>query len=121
MKRLDLIVAVRLVGRRQVECRLARERPAQRLVGDPRHGIADNGKSIAGCTAQTRMSSAEIARSHAAAKRTLAGMGIRQPSADQIQSVLIGGEVTLPNGKTRLVQGAVALRAEPVLSPVASR
>lgn len=81
----------------------------------------DNSKSIAGFTAQTQMSSAEIARSLAAAKRTLAGMGIRQPSADQIQSALIGGEVTLPNGKTRLVQGAVALRAEPVLSPVASR
>ncbi|MEO5677289.1 MAG: hypothetical protein ABIQ84_07060 [Usitatibacter sp.] len=81
----------------------------------------DNTKSIAGFTAQTRMSSEEIAASLAAAKRSLAGMGIRQPSADQIQSALIGGEVTLPNGKTRLVQGAVALRAEPTISPVASR
>ena len=81
----------------------------------------DNTKSIAGFTAQTRMSTEEIARSLAAAKRSLAGMGIRQPSADQIQSALIGGEVTLPDGKTKLVQGAVALRAEPTISPVASR
>lgn len=81
----------------------------------------DNTKSIAGFTAQTRMSPGEVAASLAAAKRSLAGMGIRQPSADQIQSALIGGEVTLPNGKTRLVQGAVALRAEPTISPVASR
>ena len=81
----------------------------------------NNTKSIAGFTAPTRMSPDEIAASLAAAKRSLAGMGIRQPSADQIQSALIGGEVTLPNGKTRLVQGAVALRAEPTISPVASR
>ena len=81
----------------------------------------DNSKSIAGFTARTRMSSAEIAASLAAAKRSLAGMGIRQPSADQIQAALIGGEVTLPSGKTRMVQGAVALRAEPTVSPVASR
>lgn len=81
----------------------------------------NNTSSIAGFTAQTRMSSDEVAASLAAAKRSLAGMGIRQPSADQIQAAMIGGEVTLPNGKTKLVQGAVALRAEPTLSPVALR
>ena len=81
----------------------------------------DNSKSIAAFTARTRMSSGEISASLAAAKRSLAGMGIRQPSADQIQAALIGGEVTLPHGKTRMVQGAVALRDEPAISPVASR
>jgi hypothetical protein len=82
---------------------------------------SDNTRSMAGFTAQTRLTPAEISAALAAAKRSLARMGIRQPSADQIQAALIGGEVTLPSGKTRLVQGAVALRDEPTLSPVASR
>jgi hypothetical protein len=81
----------------------------------------DNTKSISGFTAQTRMSTAEVSAALASAKSSLARMGIRQPSADQIQAALIGGEVTLPGGKTRLVQGAVALRDEPTLSPVAAR
>ena len=81
----------------------------------------DNTRSLAGFTAQTRMSPEEVAAALASAKRSLAAMGIRQPTADQIQAALIGGEVTLPGGKTRLVQGAVALRDEPTLSPVASR
>jgi hypothetical protein len=81
----------------------------------------DNTRSLAGFTAQTRMSPGEVAAALASAKRSLAAMGIRQPTADQIQAALIGGEVTLPSGKTRLVQGAVALRDEPILSPVASR
>lgn len=80
-----------------------------------------NTKSLAGFTAQTRMSPEEVAAALASAKRSLAAMGIRQPTADQIQAAMIGGEVTLPSGKTRLVQGAVALRDEPTLSPVASR
>jgi len=82
---------------------------------------ADRTKTIAGFTAQTQMSPEEISAALASARSTLARMGVRQPSADQIQAALIGGEVALPNGKSRLVQGSVALRQEPTLSPVAAR
>ena len=82
---------------------------------------ADRTRSVAGFTAQTQMSPEEISAALASAKSTLARMGVRQPSADQIQAALIGGEVALPNGKSRLVQGSVALRQEPTLSPVAAR
>jgi hypothetical protein len=81
----------------------------------------DNVKRIAGFTAQTTMTSEEISAALASAKRSLAGMGIKQPNAEQIQAALIGGEVALPNGKTKLVQGSVTLRAEPMPAPVASR
>lgn len=102
---------------------------AESLVSGLRNGSSvtlvtvnpDNTKSIAGFTAQTRMSPEEVSAALASAKSSLARMGIRQPSADQIQSALVGGEVTLPSGKTRLVQGSVALRNEPTLSPVAAR
>ncbi len=102
---------------------------AESLVNGLRNGSSvtlvtvnpDNTKSIAGFTAQTRMSPEEVSAALASAKSSLARMGIRQPSADQIQSALVGGEVTLPSGKTRLVQGSVALRNEPTLSPVAAR
>lgn len=72
-----------------------------------------NAKSIAGFTAQTTLTTDEIAAALAAARRTLAAMGIRQPTAEQMQAALIGGELSLPDGRTRLVQGTVALRAEP--------
>lgn len=78
----------------------------------------DNTKSIAGFTAQTTMSAAEIGAALSSAKSTLAHMGIRQPTAEQMQAALIGGEITPANGKPRLVQGSVTLRAEP--TPVAA-
>jgi hypothetical protein len=67
------------------------------------------------------MSPEEVSTALASAKSTLARLGVRQPSADQIQAALVGGEVALPSGKTRLVQGSVALRQEPTISPVAAR
>jgi len=81
----------------------------------------DNVKRIAGFTAQTTMTPEEISAALASARRSLASMGIKQPNAEQMQAALIGGEVALPNGKTKLVQGSVTLRAEPVLSPVSAR
>ena len=82
----------------------------------------NNTKSIAGFTAQTTMTTAEIGAALSSAKSTLAHMGIRQPSAEQIQAALIGGEITPANGKAKLVQGSVALRAEPTpVAPVAVR
>src|SRR5689334_8521300 len=81
-----------------------------------------NTRSMAGFTAQTTMTTAEIGAALASAKSTLSRMGIRQPTAEQIQAALIGGENTPAKGKPQLVQGSVALRAEPTpVSDVASR
>ena len=82
---------------------------------------ANNTRSLAGFTPTGAMSPEEIAGALSTARRTLAQMGIRQPTADQIQSALIGGEVTLADGRTRMVQGAVVLREAPLVSPVAAR
>lgn len=82
---------------------------------------SNNTRSLAGFTPQGPLSADEIAAALSAARSTLSGMGIRQPTADQIQAALIGGEIALPNGRTRLVQGAVVLRESPLVSPVAAR
>jgi hypothetical protein len=83
---------------------------------------ADNRKSMAGFTAQTTMTPAEISAALASAKSTLARLGIRQPTAEQVQAALIGGEITPAHGKPALVQGSVTLRAEPTpVSAVAQR
>ena len=73
----------------------------------------DNTRSLAGFTPQAKMSTEEIAAALARAKSTLASMGVKNPSADQIQAALIGGEVSLGGGKTRSVQGAVTLASNP--------
>ena len=74
----------------------------------------DNTRSLAGFTPQTRMSTEEVAEALAKAKSTLASMGVKQPTADQIQAALIGGDVNLAGGKSKAVQGSVALLQEPV-------
>lgn len=68
---------------------------------------SDNTRSLAGFTPPARMSAEEVAAALAQAKATLASMGIRHPSADQIQAAVIGGDVALPNGRTRTIAGAV--------------
>ena len=73
----------------------------------------DNTRSLAGFTPDSKMSPEEIAAALARAKSTLASMGVKQPSADQIQAALIGGEVTA-GGRTRAIQGAVGRTQEPV-------
>ncbi len=101
---------------------------ADSLVNGLRNGSSvtlvttgNNTRNLAGFTPQARMSDEEIAAALASARGTLASLGIRQPTADQIQAALIGGEVTLADGRTRLVQGTVPLLQEPVVSPVAAR
>jgi len=94
---------------------------ADSLVNGLRNGesitlvtVSENNKrTLAGFTAQTRMSPEEVAAALRESKRTLASLGIRKPSADQIQVALIGGELTLPNGSTKLISGPVSLRFEP--------
>ena len=83
---------------------------------------ADRTRSVAGFTAQTQMSPEEISAALASAKSTLARMGVRQPSADQIQAALIGGEVTQPNGNVAAVQGQFAAGGmQPASGRVAQR
>src|SRR5258706_2821158 len=45
------------------------------------------------------------------AQRSLANLGITNPTAAQMQAALMGGTVTLANGTTTTVKGVVALRA----------
>jgi hypothetical protein len=78
----------------------------------------DNTKSVAGFTAQTTMTNEEIGAALSQARSTLSHMGIQKPTAEQIQAALIGGEIAPAKGKARLVQGSIALRAEP--TPVAA-
>jgi hypothetical protein len=75
---------------------------------------SNNTRSLAGFTPPAPMSEEQVGAALAKAKSTLAGMGIRQPSADQIQAALIGGEVELGNGRTKLVQGSVVTMPEAV-------
>ena len=67
----------------------------------------NNTRSLAGFTPPAPMPPEDVGAALARARSTLASMGIRQPSADQIQTALIGGEVTLADGQKRSVQGSV--------------
>ena len=75
---------------------------------------SDNTRSLAGFTPDSKMSTEEIASALARAKSTLASMGVKQPSADQIQAALIGGDVALGSGRTKAIQGSVGHTQEPV-------
>jgi hypothetical protein len=103
---------------------------AEALVTGLRNGSSitlvthsSNGVSaVAGFTPKARLADSEVAGALSSARRSLARVGIRQPTADQIQSALVGGEVTLPNGKTRMLKGSVALRdTEPSGTQVVTR
>lgn len=74
----------------------------------------NNTRSLAGFTPQAPLSPGEASAALAHARSTLASMGVRNPSAEQIQAALIGGEVTLADGRTRAVQGSVAVQADTV-------
>jgi hypothetical protein len=70
----------------------------------------DRGVHLAGFTPAGSMSAANINSALAGAQRSLSRIGITQPTAEQIQAALIGGEVELPNGKTQALRGTVAVR-----------
>jgi hypothetical protein len=74
----------------------------------------NNTRSLAGFTPPAPMTEEEVDSALSRARSTLSSMGIRQPSADQIQAALIGGEVELGNGRTRMVQGSVTASPEMV-------
>ena len=71
---------------------------------------ADHHVSLAGFTPNATMSYGNVGAALAGARSELARLGIRHPSADQIQAVLIGGELALGGGRTREVRGTVAVR-----------
>ena len=75
---------------------------------------ANNTRSLAGFTPPAPMEPEDVSAALAKARSTLASMGIKQPSADQIQAALIGGEIDLGNGRTRMVQGSVTAAPESV-------
>ena len=68
---------------------------------------ADRTVSLAGFTPSARMSDEQVAAALAQARASLARLGIQRPSAEQIQAALIGGEVQLPRGGTRVMAGSL--------------
>ena len=74
----------------------------------------NNTRSLAGFTPPAPMSEEEVDSALSRARSTLSSLGVKQPSADQIQAALIGGEVELGNGRTRVVQGSVTATPDAV-------
>jgi hypothetical protein len=66
--------------------------------------------SIAGFTPAGTMSYGNVNAALASAQRSLARIGIRQPSAEQIQAGLVGGDIELPGGKVQSLRGIVAAK-----------
>ena len=80
----------------------------------------NNTVSIAGFTPSAALSHSAVGSALANAQRSLARLGISHPTAEQIQSALIGGEIVLPSGNTTLVRGSVSPRGGDT-GPVAVR
>ncbi len=80
---------------------------------------ANRSVSIAGFTPTSSMSYGSVSAALANAQRSLARVGIKQPTAEQIQAAVVGGEVVTPSGATTMFKGSVAPRG--TTTPVASR
>lgn len=91
---------------------------ADAIVGGLRNGSsitlvtsgAGRNVSLAGFTPAAPMTYGEIHSALSNAQRTLSRMGISQPSAEQIQAALIGGEITTRDGAARSVAGVIPAR-----------
>ena len=79
---------------------------------------ANRNVSIAGFTPTASMSYGNVSAALSSAQRSLARIGVTQPTAEQIQAALIGGEVTTASGATAMVKGSIAPRGT---APLASR
>ncbi len=79
---------------------------------------ADRSVSIAGFTPSGPMSYSAVGNALSNAQRSLTKLGIKHPTAEQIQAAVIGGEVVTSSGKAIAVRGSVAARGT---GPVASR
>jgi hypothetical protein len=66
-----------------------------------------NAVSLAGFTPNGPMSYVDVNAALARARADLMRLGVRQPTAEQIQAALIGGDVHLSNGRTRSLRGTV--------------
>ena len=82
---------------------------------------ADRSVSIAGFTPSGPMSMGSVTAALAGAQRSLARIGIANPTAEQIQAALIGGEIALPSGATTIVRGSVTPAGGARPGPVATR
>ena len=103
---------------------------AQAIVNGLAHGSSitlvsssrGHGRNLAGFTPKRALAPDEIADALANAQKTLSRLGINKPNAEQIQAALIGGEVTLPNGRTRELAGAVPIPGSNASAgPIAAR
>jgi len=91
---------------------------ADAIVGGLRNGssitlvTSGSGRnvSLAGFTPAGPMTYGEIHAALSNAQRSLSRMGITQPSAEQIQAALIGGEITTRDGAARSVAGVIPAR-----------
>ncbi len=70
---------------------------------------ADRKVSLAGFTPPAAMNENQISSALGSAQRSLTRLGIQRPTAEQIQAALVGGEVMLPNGRSAMIQGPVAV------------
>jgi hypothetical protein len=70
----------------------------------------DRSVSLAGFTPSAPMGYGQIRSTLASAQQSLARLGIAHPNAEQLQAALIGGDIALPNGKSRQVAGVVGAR-----------
>jgi len=94
---------------------------ADALVGGLRNGIAvtlssTDAKGVTTSTTFTpptgKMGYGNVYTSLALAKQQLVGLGITDPTAQQIQAALVGGSVTGANGQTTTLSGVLTLRAQ---------
>lgn len=94
---------------------------ADALVGGLRNGTAvtlssTDAKGVTTSTAFTpptgKMGYGNVYTSLALAKQQLAGLGITDPSAQQIQAALVGGTVIGANGQSTTLTGVLTLRAQ---------
>ena len=94
---------------------------ADGLVGGLRNGTAvtlssTDPKGITTSTTFTpptgKMGYGNVYTSLALAKQQLAGLGITEPTAQQIQAALVGGTVTGANSQTSSLTGVLTLRAQ---------
>jgi len=66
--------------------------------------------SIVGFTPAAPMTYGAIQAALSGARQTLARLGVNNPTAEQIQAALIGGELELASGNTRMVAGTLVPR-----------
>jgi len=66
-----------------------------------------NDVSLAGFTPSAPMSYEDVRDALASARSSLSRLGVRQPTAEQIQAALIGGEVELGSGRSHVVRGTI--------------